>query len=87
MVSNGCHFLFLPEGLSIPLTSFSLTVALIFYTGIWTEKVLAMGASLVLIHGFRPLRVHKANTCAGIKESRRTKSKENIMDKFGRKKI
>jgi hypothetical protein len=33
------------------------------------------------------LRVHKANTYAGIKESRRTKSKENIMDKFGRKKI
>jgi hypothetical protein len=33
------------------------------------------------------LRVHEANTCAGIKETRRTKSKENIMDKFGRKKI
>ena len=54
IIRIGCHFLFLPEGLSGSLTGAAAAIPLVLYTGIWMEKTLAMGASLVLIHGFPP---------------------------------
>lgn len=54
IIRIGCHFLFLPEGFSGSLTGAAVTIPLVLHTGIWMEKALAMGASLVLIHGFPP---------------------------------